>query len=321
MALNVKVRAVVVTWNGAHLLPRCLNSLLAQNLPPGALEILVVDNASSDNTAMLLANDYPQVQVLSLPENRGFAGGMAAGTADLLVETPDEPKFVALLNNDAQFEPDALSQMIAAMDAAETKRERIGAVTALVLLDQAEPRTDNAVVQSTGNILTRSGAAADRDFGTLFSALTPQREVFGFNGGAALIRTTALRAAGGFDADLFLYYEDTDLSWKMRKLGWSIIFEPRARAWHQHMASTGGAENPVFRFYNTRNSVVVVRRHAGWWAAAKSFSRQLLGTILRTLRAPLAVTRTEPWPVTRARWRGLLAATICRRVNVARPSR
>ena len=321
MALNVKVRAVVVTWNGAHLLPDCLDSLLAQDLPPGVLEILVVDNASMDGTTALLTSKYPQVRVLSLPENRGFAGGVATGTADLLVEAPDEPKFVALLNNDARFDPDALSQMLAAMETSAADGEQVGAVSALVLLDQAEPRADgDVVVQSTGNILTRSGAAADRDFGTLLSALAPQREVFGFNGGAALIRTTALRAAGGFDADLFLYYEDTDLSWKMRKLGWSIIFEPRARAWHQHMASTGGAENPVFRFYNTRNSVAVVRRHAGWWTAAKSFSRQLLGAAYRTLRAPLATMRAEPWPVTQARWRGL-KATVCRRTDVARPNR
>ncbi|GAB2465201.1 glycosyltransferase family 2 protein [Xylanimonas ulmi] len=300
-----RVRAVVVTWNGAHLLPECLDSLLAQDLPPGQLEVLVVDNASADGTAALLADRYPQVRVLTLPQNRGFAGGVAAGTADVLAAQAGGalPEFVALLNNDARFEPDAVRLLVAAADAAEAAGERVGAVTATVLL--AERDDDGRVlVNSTGNILTASGAAADRDYRVPLDEARPTREVFGFNGGAALLRTSALREAGGFDASLFLYYEDTDLSWSMREHGWTIIHEHAARAHHRHMASTGGGASPVFRYYNTRNSLIVVTRHAGGVRALHSLARQSAGALTRLVR------RDEAQAVNRARWRALGAYLV-----------
>jgi len=300
-----RIRAVVVTWNGAHLLRECLDSLLAQDLAAGELEVLVVDNASTDGTTELLAEGYPQVRVLALPENRGFAGGVAAGTADLLVASAEDeaPEFVALLNNDARFEPDALRRLAGAADAAEAGGERVGAVTATVLLAERDPQR-RLLVNSTGNVLTGAGAAADRDYRVPLDDVTPSREVFGFNGGAALLRTAALREAGGFDASLFLYYEDTDLSWKMRKHGWTVIHEHGARAHHRHMASTGGATSPTFRYYNSRNSLVVLARHAPAGRVLASLLRQCLGAVRATL------LHTEPGPVLAARWRGLRDAVV-----------
>ncbi|MCL2594622.1 MAG: glycosyltransferase family 2 protein [Promicromonosporaceae bacterium] len=315
------MRAIVVTWNGAHLLPDCLDSLLAQDLPEGTLEILVVDNASTDGTAELLAEQYPSVRTLHLPRNTGFAGGVAAGTADLLdpaipspptpsscgsasesqaLDPTTNPSFIALLNNDAQFAPDAIRLLIEAANVAEADGERVGAVTATVLLTEPDEQ-GRLLVQSTGNIVTSAGAAMDRDFRVPLDEASPQREVFGFNGGAALLRTEALREAGGFDASLFLYYEDTDLSWRMREHGWSIIHEHAARATHRHMASTGGGISPMFRYYNTRNSLIVATRHASARIVLASLSRQTAGALSHTLR------RDEPGPVRRARWRGLAA--------------
>ncbi|MCL1870975.1 MAG: glycosyltransferase [Promicromonosporaceae bacterium] len=296
-----RVRAVVVTWNGAHLLPECLDSLLAQDFTPGEMEVLVVDNASTDGTAALLAESYSQVRVLALPRNAGFAGGVAAGTADLVAPGADLsalPEYVALLNNDARFEPDAVRLLVDAADAAAAAGERVGAVTATVLLAERD-RDGRVLVNSTGNVLTAAGAAADRDYRVPLDDVQPARDVFGFNGGASLLRTTALREAGGFDAQLFLYYEDTDLSWAMREHGWSVVHEHAARAHHRHMASTGGGTSPTFRYYNTRNSLIVVTRHAGAGAALKSLARQTAGAVLRTVRP------AEPAAVVRARWRGL----------------
>lgn len=295
-----RVRAVVVTWNGAHLLPECLDSLLAQDLPAGVLETWVVDNASTDGTAALVAESYPTVRLLALPENRGFAGGIAAGTADLLggEDNDDRPEFVALLNNDARFEADAVRRLLSAADTAADAGERVGAVTATVLLAERD-HDGRVLVNSTGNVLTASGAAADRDYRVPLDEVRPCREVFGFNGGAALLRTEALREAGGFDASLFLYYEDTDLSWRLREHGWTVVHEHAARAHHRHMASTGGGASPVFRYYNTRNSLVVLARHAPARRVLASFLRQGAGAARHTLRG------SEPRAVSVARWRGL----------------
>jgi N-acetylglucosaminyl-diphospho-decaprenol L-rhamnosyltransferase len=315
-----RVRAVVVSWNGAHLLPDCLDSLLAQTIATD-LEVVVVDNASEDGTAQMLAERYPQVIVLRSESNLGFAGGADLGLAGLT------GPFIALLNNDATFDVDAIEQMISVME--QPGNERVGAVTAKILLAgtyQLEPGLTEAiapagsfhrddgwlvpadpgslgvirVVNSTGNIVTRRGTGADRDWLRAEGEESRDAEVFGFCGGAALLRKAALDEVGGFDRDLFLYYEDTDLSWRLRAGGWTVRYCASAIANHLHAASSDSA-SPLFRYYNTRNSLVVFARHAPATVVVGSFTRQLVGS------AVAGLWRSEPRPVTLARIRGLTA--------------
>lgn len=280
-----RVRAVVVNWNGAHLLTDCLDSLTAQTWP--GLEILVVDNASVDDSLDVLAR-YPAVHVLRSPRNLGFAGGVALATQGY------DGDFVVLLNNDATFEPDAVERLVTA---AGDSSARIGAVTARVLLgprDQDGPR----LVNSTGNLVTTRGTGGDRDWLAPAGSESTDPDVFGFCGGAALLRVPALRDAGGFDASLFLYYEDTDVSWRMRGAGWTVRYEPAAVAHHLHAASSD-EHSPLFRYYNTRNSLLVFARHAPAAVWIRSLLRQ-------TAAAARSVVLAGPRdPQARARWRAL----------------
>ena len=288
MPAPASVRAVVVTWNGAHLLPDCLDSLLAQTVADD-LEVLVVDNASTDGTTELLAERYPTVRVLRAPRNLGFAGGVALGTRDFAGD------WFVLLNNDATFAPDAVARLVAAATAPDA--DDVGAVTARILLaepDGAPPRR----VNSTGNVVTRAGTGADRDWLVPVGQESTDPEVFGLCGGAALLRRAALEEVGGFDADLFLYYEDTDVSWRLRAAGWRVVYAADATAVHRHAASSDAA-SPLFRYYNTRNSLTVFTRHAPLAVVAGSALRQLAGLAR-------SAARTGPGdPVTRARLRGL----------------
>jgi hypothetical protein len=314
------VRALVVSWNGAHLLPACLDSLLAQTVAD-QIDIVVVDNASTDGTADLLASAYPQVRVVHSPRNVGFAGGVALGSTGL------DQQDLLLLNNDATLAPDAVAQLRTALHAPGA--ERVGAVTAKILLhgwfhpaDEHTARTaDRAlrsgagvlvpcrpgdpgarrVVNSTGNVLSRDGAGGDRDWLATDGDERGGPDVWGFSGGAALLRRTALEEVGGFDPSLFLYYEDTDVAWRMRAAGWSIRYVAQAVADHRH-AESSDAASPLFRFYNTRNSLVVVTRHAPAVMALRAWGRQGLGWWAALAR------RSEPGPVLRARARGLGAA-------------
>jgi GT2 family glycosyltransferase len=279
------VRALVVNWNGAHLLPACLASLAAQTYP--GLEVVVVDNASTDGSAEVLAG-FPDVRVLRSDRNRGFAGGVALGVDGY------DGDFVVLLNNDATFEPDAVAALVAAAGPAAS---RVGAVTARLLLgprDQASPR----LVNSTGNVVTVRGTGGDRDWLAPLGTESTDPDVFGFCGGAALLRASALREVGGFDADLFLYYEDTDVSWRLRAAGWTVRYAPEAVGHHLHAASSDEA-SPLFRYYNTRNSLVVFGRHAPAAVWLGSLLRQTAGA-LRT-----AVRSGPRDPQTRARARAL----------------
>ena len=285
------VRAIVVSWNGAHLLRPCLDSLLAQDLPPGTLEIMVVDNASTDRTAELLAEHYPDVLVRVTSTNLGFAGGVNVGLTDLTAT------YAVLLNNDATFEPDAIGRLVEHLD--DPANHQVGAATAKILLTEqdAEGRT---LVNSTGNVLTRSAAAADRDWLTVAGEEQSPTDVFGFCGGAAALRGSTLSEVGLFDSSLFLYYEDTDLSWRMRAAGWDIHYVSGAVAHHQHAASSD-ATSPLFRFYNTRNSLLVFGRHAPLQVVVLSFARQCAALMRYTL------TRGEQPTLLRARLRALIA--------------
>ncbi len=284
------IRAVVVSWNGAHLLRTCLDSLEAQTLRT-EMEIVVVDNASTDGTAQLLAEHYPAVRRLATARNLGFAGGAATGMSGFHGE------WVVLLNNDATFAPDAVERLRDAMTSPGA--ERLGATTAKILLTPRTAPDGRRLVNSTGNIITRGGTGADRDWLRPEGEESTTLDVFGFCGGAALLRQAALDDVGGFDPSLFLYYEDTDLSWRLRAAGWRIAYVPGAVAEHRHAASSG-TDSPVFRYYNTRNSLLVFTRHAPAGVVLASSTRQLAGL----LRAGAA----DGWsaPGTRARARGLL---------------
>ncbi len=284
------VRALVVSWNGAHLLPACLDSLLAQTVA-GQIDIVVVDNASTDGTADLLASAYPQVRVVHSPRNVGFAGGVALGSTGL------DQQDLLLLNNDATLAPDAVAQLRTALHAPGA--ERVGAVTAKILLhgwfhpaDEHTARTADRALRSgagcscraglatraragrelDGERLSRDGAGGDRDWLATDGDGRGGPDVWGFSGGAALLRRTALEEVGGFDPSLFLYYEDTDVAWRMRAAGWSIRYVAQAVADHRH-AESSDAASPLFRFYNTRNSLVVVTRHAPAVMALRAWGR------------------------------------------------
>jgi GT2 family glycosyltransferase len=280
-------RVVVVSWNGAHLLPECLDSLEAQTVRD-RLEVVVVDNASTDGTAELLATRYPAVHVVTARKNLGFSGGAALGMDGAAGD-------VVLLNNDARFEPDAVEWLLDALHAPGA--ERVGAVTALVLL-APEDGSAPTLVNSTGNVVTRDGAGTDRDLRVPLGEQSGDPDVFGFNGGASALRRQALDEVGGFDPWLFLYYEDTDLSWRMRAAGWTVRYVPEAVAVHRHAASSG-TDSPLFRYYNTRNSLVVLTRHAPLRVVLASALRQGAGA------ARSAASVGPRHPLTRARMRGL----------------
>lgn len=320
------IRAVVVTWNGRHLLEPCLASLKAQRLDR-TMEIVVVDNASADGTSEWLAAAHPDIRVVVSPKNLGFAGGASLGMSGF------QGDFFVLLNNDATFEPDAVAALVGCASA--PGNETVGAVTAKVLLDRATPGP--ILVNSTGNLVTSAGTGADRDWLVPSGEETTDADVFGFCGGAALLRRTAVDDVGPFDPYLFLYYEDTDLSWRMRARGWTVRYEPMAVAHHRH-ASSSGVDTPLFRYYNTRNSLVVFLRHAPLVVVAGSFLRQFGGLVREARRSgargPLTVARARAlrdavlrlprtWGERRRTWTGspVPRADVARYVEPPAPGR
>lgn len=300
-----QVTVVVVTWRGRQWLEACLDAIRADH----AGRTLVIDNASDDGTAELLAGRQ-DVEVVRLSRNRGFAGGVAAALP--YVRTP----FVALVNDDARIDPGFLRALLAPFDGPDGAS--LGATTAKLVLEDG--RINNA-----GSAVLPDGYAYDRGLGDPDDGRWDRPEdVEAFSGGAAMLRTDAVRGVGGFPAPFFLYYEDTDTSVRLRKAGWRIRYLPSARAVHLHAASSD-ATSARFHFFNERNRLLMLLRCHPWPQARHElwrFTRSIGGFALRRFRGVatsqasegpllrlhvvLSVIRLLPWAL-RARRRALVA--------------
>ncbi|HEY3709966.1 MAG TPA: glycosyltransferase family 2 protein [Amycolatopsis sp.] len=253
---------VVVTWRGAAHVTACLDALAAQTRPH---RTLVVDNASDDGTAGLLAAHPSRPRVLRLRHNTGYAGAMATALKHL--DTP----LVAWLNDDAAPDPGWLATLEDTLDG----QPLAAAVTSR--LELADGTT-----QSTGVRLTADGHGAD--------LTEPTDEVFGFCGGAALLRADAVRDVGGVPAAFFCYYEDTDTAWRLRLAGWHVVAADRARVRHLHGASTKPG-SALFHRWNERNRLLMLLRCAPAGVAVRELARFAALTAvlpLRRRRQPMA---------------------------------
>jgi len=255
---------VVVTWRGKGHVGACLDAVATQTRPH---RLVVIDNASDDGTAEILARHPSAPSVRRLPVNAGYAGALA----EVAVDT----EFTAWLNDDAEPAPDWLARLEEALDQHE---EAAAAASRMVGLDGS--------VISVGVGLTADGHGVD-----LTSAAAPP---FGFCGGAALLRTAALREAGGVPARFFCYYEDTDTAWRLRLTGRTVVSVPDAVVTHRHGASTRPGSRQ-FHLWNERNRLAMLIRCAPAATAAREVTRFAAITALLPLRR--ALNQRQPAPV------------------------
>jgi GT2 family glycosyltransferase len=259
---QLRSTVIVVTWRGRHLIGPCLDALAAQTRPH---ELIVVDNASTDGTADVLAAHPSAPTVLRLPANTGYAGALAAALP--AVHTP----FVAWLNDDAAPQPSWLATLESTLD---SQPAAAAATSLLVHLDGS--------VQSAGVRLTAHGYGADT---------TTVDRVFGFCGGAALLRTEALRAAGGVPSGFFCYYEDVDTAWRLRLTGHDVVVAPAAVAHHRHGVSSGHG-SARFHRWNERNRLLTLIRCAPASVTASELARFAAVTVKVTVKK--GIRRHQP---------------------------
>jgi len=231
---------VVVSWNGAGFISDCLDSLASQEFADG-FTTWVIDNASTDQTAELVTRHPSSVRLIRLERNVGFAGAAA-----LVLQEASTP-YVVLVNQDAVAAPGWLAALLEPLDSPD-----VAAVTSKVLL-AADGRLNN-----TGVLVAPDGYGRDRGFGDPDDGrYAVPEDVFAFSGTAAAIRASAARSVGSFDASLFMYYEDTDLSWRLQLGGWRIRYAPLAVVRHLHAASSD-VRSAAFAFYNERNRLLML---------------------------------------------------------------
>jgi GT2 family glycosyltransferase len=263
-----RVRAVILCWNNARLIDRCIEHVLATEWS-GDLEVVVVDNGSTDGSIDRWAERHPTVSLIETGENLGYAGGINRGLVDL-----DGIDAVALVNSDAFVEPSWLEPLVAALDA----DRGLGAASPKILFagEDGPPRINNV-----GNVLGPTWELHDRGYGEVDEGQYDQEEdVWGWCGAAVLLRRRYLDDVGHFDERLFLYAEDADLSWRGARRGWRYRYVPSSVVRHEHRASSGHERTPLLDLLNRRNRLVVVTRHGGVRGTAIAWTRAFGGIVV-----------------------------------------
>lgn len=232
------VSVIIPNWNGAHHLPVCLDSLLAQTYRHH--EVIVVDNASGDDSLEVLAR-YPTVCTLPQEHNLGFTGACNAGFRAA------GGSIQVLLNNDTEVHPDWLLHVVGAFD----DHPEAGIVASKMLLFD---RRD--ILHTAGDYVTPDGLAHNRGIWHKDAGQYNRRVyVFSACGGSAAYRREMLEAIGLLDEDYFFSFEDVDLAWRAQLAGWRCVFEPQAIVYHKLKASGGGK---TASFYDGRNRIYTI---------------------------------------------------------------
>lgn len=239
----MNVAVVIVNANGGEHLARTLECLGRQTSAPR--RVFVVDNASADGSMDGLEDRFPWVEAIRLDENVGFAAAN-----NLAVRRAEDCEWVALLNPDAYAEARWLEELL---DAAARRPEFSFFGSRLV--QAADPDR----LDGTGDVLHVSGMAWRRDHGVAASAVERvEEEIFSPCAAAALYRRDVFLAVGGFDEQFFCYYEDSDLSFRLRLAGERCLFVPGAVVHHVGSATTGRMSDfTIYHSYRNQTWVFV----------------------------------------------------------------
>ncbi|MCS6827998.1 MAG: glycosyltransferase family 2 protein [Caldilinea sp.] len=263
---------IVPNYNGARHLPIVLDALCRQTFHD--FEVIVVDDASRDESVALVETHYPNVRLIVNRRNVGFVRSCNTGAAAA------RGRMLVLLNNDTEPEPTWLEELVKTFVA----YPRAAMVASkLLLFDRRD------TLHTTGDMLgvdgiPRNRGVWERDEGQYDAAPT----IFSGCGGATAYRREVWEALGGFDEDFWMYLEDVDFGFRARLAGWEAVFAPRARVYHRLSASGGDA---LASYYVGRNTI---------WLIAKNMPRSLLRrNALAIVRGQLAIT----WEALR-QWRG-----------------
>ena len=222
----LSVSIIVVSRDSAADLPLSLASAAAQR--GVAVEIVVVDNASSDASREVARGFAPAARLISLPDNAGFAAAMNGGIAQT------SGRYVLALNPDCRLAPDFAATLARRLDG----RPDVGSASGRVLRAEGPDLAATPRLDSTGIVFTASGRHFDRGSEEAAEGrYLLEEEVAGVTAAAGFYRREALESAkistGYFDSDFFLYREDADLAWRLSRLGWKCLYVPNAVAWHR----------------------------------------------------------------------------------------
>ncbi|MFZ0547316.1 MAG: glycosyltransferase family 2 protein [Candidatus Promineifilaceae bacterium] len=239
---------VILNWRQPELTIACVKAVQAMDGPQ--FDLLLIDNGSGDNSAEILTDKLPDVQLLTLPENLGFAGGCNVGLRHAVEQGYT---YALLLNNDAFPEVNMLQVLLGEMGG------DVGMASPKVLYHPERDYVSFGGGRQHPSLLeVRDSKANQKD-----RPAWQETEAVDYLWGTCwLVNLAALQTVGLLDERFFMYYEDLDWSIRFRQAGYRLLWVGKARLYHQESRSTGGTDSPLRRYYLARSSVIFFRRYA-----------------------------------------------------------
>jgi GT2 family glycosyltransferase len=278
---------IIVNWNAGELLRRCVLSIIADQDKTGLtnVEIIVVDNASTDGSAVSIKLQFPAVHCIQNSENSGFAYATNQGIRHSVGQ------YVLLLNPDTEIRPGALREMARFLES----HPRAGAVGGMLLNGdgslQISAYPEPTLFRETWRLLYLDGLWAVGSYPMKDWDTETPREVEVLTGACILLRREVLDQCGLLDESYFIYSEDQDFCRIMRYKGWRLFWLPQAKVVHYGAQSTQQVKGDMFvRLYHEKTAYF--RMHHGSGTAAGYKILLLFASIFRLMLSPLALLKS-----------------------------
>ncbi len=273
--MKTKVAVVILNWNGRNHLSRFLPSVVKESSGKDR-KVVIVDNNSSDDSIEFVRSHYPQIEIIVFNKNHGFARGYALALPQIKSE------YYVLLNSDVEVTPGWLDPVLAELDRDPT----IGAAMPKIL--SYSDRSLFEYAGAAGGFIDKFGYPFCR--GRILNVIEPDEgqyddpvETFWASGACMFLRAKAYGQTGGLDGDFFAHMEEIDLCWRLKRLGYKIVYNPESVVYH-----VGGGtlpnDNPRKLYYNYRNSLYLLFKNLkGSQYFTRLFPRLILDGISSTL--------------------------------------
>ncbi len=286
-----KVAVVILNWNGKNYLETFLPALVT--CPYSNLEIIVGDNASTDDSVDFIRSNYPQVKIIITDQNYGFAGGY-----NRVLKEVDADYFV-LLNSDVEVSSgDWISPVINLMES----DSKIAAAQPKILSYRDKQSFEYA--GAAGGFIDKWGYAFCR--GRLFDTIEKDggqynraSEIFWASGAAFFIKKSCWDEAGGFDEDFFAHMEEIDLCWRLKHLGYQIWYCPDSAVYHVG-GGTLSAESPHKTFLNFRNNLLMIQKNTSGFIGTFKIIVRFFLDFLSLIKFLMDKNPKNAWAISRA---------------------
>ncbi len=283
---NPLVSIVILNWNGKNHLTRCLGSLSKMSYKP--VEVIVVDNHSSDGSQAVVRNKFSWVRLIENKENLGYSGGNNVGIR------ASRGRYIFILNNDTEVDKNFLEPLVSVCEADTA----IGCIQPKLLY-----ASNHHLLNAVGSYLTSTGFLYHYGYRKSQSRLQYNRRIpiYSAKGAAMLLRKEALARVGLFDEDFFIYFEETDLCHRLWLAGYTVVYEPTSVVYHHEAVDTHRQmQEFTITYLSFRNRIASFLINLEWFQIVKILPVLLSIYVLLVVYYLVRLRPTLAWAIVSA---------------------